>query len=209
MVIALFTGPRKARPMNAVMDVATPVIVCTPLGSSSMYTPGSVGWIGMKHPPFVGGRFIAPQNCCYLHMGRDEPCPYRVCALLCTRCIGCWRLSIIVQQTGFHKVAQLRPSLYKGFTAAGKMANQAAFHPPIVVAPDTQQEHAIFQLDFFGGIIAYHPYLHAISPRVMPAPQDNRECFTAHSCFARDGILSLPMQRERLAYLRLPVGFTV
>ena len=67
----------------------------------------------MKHPPFVGGRFIAPQNCCYLHMGRDESCPYRVCALLCTRCIGCWRLSIIVQQTGFHKVAQLRPPCIK------------------------------------------------------------------------------------------------
>jgi hypothetical protein len=33
-------GPRWARPMNAVIEVATPVIVRTPLGISLMYTPG-------------------------------------------------------------------------------------------------------------------------------------------------------------------------
>jgi hypothetical protein len=31
-----FTGPDCARPMNAVIDVATPVIVRTPLGISSI-----------------------------------------------------------------------------------------------------------------------------------------------------------------------------
>jgi hypothetical protein len=36
----LFVGPRGARPTNAQIDVATPVIVRTPLGISSMYTPG-------------------------------------------------------------------------------------------------------------------------------------------------------------------------
>src|SRR5262245_58502597 len=40
------TGPRAARPMKAVIDVATPVIVRTPLGTSSMYTPGKVGETG-------------------------------------------------------------------------------------------------------------------------------------------------------------------
>jgi hypothetical protein len=35
-----FTGPCSARPMKAVIEVATPVIVRTPLGTSSMYTPG-------------------------------------------------------------------------------------------------------------------------------------------------------------------------
>ena len=34
------TGPLLAWPMNAVMDVATPVIVRLPLGISWMYTPG-------------------------------------------------------------------------------------------------------------------------------------------------------------------------
>jgi hypothetical protein len=36
MVAGSFTRPRSARPMNAVIDVATPVIVRTPLGISSM-----------------------------------------------------------------------------------------------------------------------------------------------------------------------------
>jgi hypothetical protein len=40
MVTARFTGPREALPMNAVIDVATPVMVRTPLGISSTYTPG-------------------------------------------------------------------------------------------------------------------------------------------------------------------------
>jgi hypothetical protein len=38
--VGSFTGPRRARPMNAVIEVATPVMVCTPLGTSSTYTPG-------------------------------------------------------------------------------------------------------------------------------------------------------------------------
>ena len=37
------TGPRRARPTNAVIDVATPVIVRAPLGTSSTYMPGYVG----------------------------------------------------------------------------------------------------------------------------------------------------------------------
>src|SRR6266481_6294385 len=42
------SGPRKARPTNAVIEVATPVIVRTPLGISSIYTPGKVGLTGMR-----------------------------------------------------------------------------------------------------------------------------------------------------------------
>src|SRR5260221_2459930 len=101
----------------------------------------------MKHPPFVGADSSRPETVVTCNMGRDESCPYRVCALLCTRCIGCWRFSIIVQQTSFHKIAQLPPSLYKSFTAACKIANQAAFHPPPVVAPDKQHGHGILPMD--------------------------------------------------------------
>jgi len=36
IVTAWSTGPRSARPMNAVIDVATPVIGLTALGTSSM-----------------------------------------------------------------------------------------------------------------------------------------------------------------------------
>jgi hypothetical protein len=36
MVVGVFTGPEFAIPTNAVIDVATPVIGCTPLGSSSI-----------------------------------------------------------------------------------------------------------------------------------------------------------------------------
>jgi hypothetical protein len=39
-VIGSLTGPRRARPRNALTDVATPVMARTPLGISSMYTPG-------------------------------------------------------------------------------------------------------------------------------------------------------------------------
>src|SRR6476646_2660008 len=53
IVTAPFTGPRRARPMNAVIDVATPVIVLTPLGISSTYTPGNVGDTGMTVTSFV------------------------------------------------------------------------------------------------------------------------------------------------------------
>jgi len=35
IVTGVFVGPRSARPMNAVIEVATPVIVRTPLGISS------------------------------------------------------------------------------------------------------------------------------------------------------------------------------
>src|SRR5208283_3105971 len=47
MTNGLFTGPDNARPRNAVMDVATPVMVRTPLGISSIYTPGKVGDTGI------------------------------------------------------------------------------------------------------------------------------------------------------------------
>jgi hypothetical protein len=40
IVIAPSVGPRKARPVKAVIDVATPVMVRTPLGISLMHTPG-------------------------------------------------------------------------------------------------------------------------------------------------------------------------
>jgi hypothetical protein len=40
MVTGLSTGPRAARPTNAVIDVATPVIARLPLGISLTYTPG-------------------------------------------------------------------------------------------------------------------------------------------------------------------------
>jgi hypothetical protein len=36
MVVGSLTGPRAARPRKAVMEVATPVIVRTPLGISSI-----------------------------------------------------------------------------------------------------------------------------------------------------------------------------
>jgi hypothetical protein len=36
MVIGSLIGPLSARPMNAAMEVATPVMVRTPLGISSM-----------------------------------------------------------------------------------------------------------------------------------------------------------------------------
>jgi hypothetical protein len=48
MVTGLFTGPFRARPMKAVMEVATPVIVRTPLGISSTYTPGYVSCAGIN-----------------------------------------------------------------------------------------------------------------------------------------------------------------
>src|SRR2546425_13229793 len=57
IVAAPFVDPRRARPMNAVIEVATAVMVRTPLGISSMYTPGEVGAIGM---------------CCVLSEGRAE-----------------------------------------------------------------------------------------------------------------------------------------
>jgi len=38
--VGVSTGPFGARPTNAVVDVETPVIVRTPLGISSIYTPG-------------------------------------------------------------------------------------------------------------------------------------------------------------------------
>jgi hypothetical protein len=41
-------GPREKNPMNAAIDVATPVIGRTPLGTSSIYTPGYVGVIGIS-----------------------------------------------------------------------------------------------------------------------------------------------------------------
>src|SRR5882762_4779480 len=47
MITAWSLGPRAARPMKAVMEVATPVIVRTPLGISSMYTPGYVTGTGI------------------------------------------------------------------------------------------------------------------------------------------------------------------
>src|SRR5262249_38246665 len=40
--VATLTGPRWARPMNAVIEVATPVMVRTPLGISTTWTPGYV-----------------------------------------------------------------------------------------------------------------------------------------------------------------------
>jgi hypothetical protein len=40
MITGSLTGPLRARPTNAVVDVLTPVMVRTPLGISSMYTPG-------------------------------------------------------------------------------------------------------------------------------------------------------------------------
>jgi hypothetical protein len=54
MVTGVFTGPRRARPTNAVIDVATPMIVRTPLGTSSTYTPGYVVWTGIS-PSFLSG----------------------------------------------------------------------------------------------------------------------------------------------------------
>jgi hypothetical protein len=36
IVVGSLTGPREARPRNAVMEVATPVMVRTPLAISSM-----------------------------------------------------------------------------------------------------------------------------------------------------------------------------
>ena len=35
-----FSGPRRVRPTKAVIEVATPTMVRTPLGISSIYTPG-------------------------------------------------------------------------------------------------------------------------------------------------------------------------
>src|SRR5215813_99194 len=43
-------GPMRARPTNAAIDVATPVIVRTPLGISSIYTPGYVNALGIRAP---------------------------------------------------------------------------------------------------------------------------------------------------------------
>ena len=40
MRVASPKGPRGKKSMKAVSEVLTPVIVCTPLGTSSMYTPG-------------------------------------------------------------------------------------------------------------------------------------------------------------------------
>ncbi len=47
---ARLVGPRGAHPINSVIDVATPVIVRTPLGSSSIYTPGCRRATGMGPP---------------------------------------------------------------------------------------------------------------------------------------------------------------
>jgi hypothetical protein len=44
--------------MKAVIDVATPVMVRTPLGTSSMYTPGYVGVTGIGNPPFLNQLLI-------------------------------------------------------------------------------------------------------------------------------------------------------
>ena len=46
-------GPRGADPTKAAIAVGTPVIVCTELATSSMYTPGNVGVTGMSRPSFV------------------------------------------------------------------------------------------------------------------------------------------------------------
>jgi hypothetical protein len=46
-VIGRVVDPRMVRPTKAVTEVATPVIVRTPLGSSSTYTPGQVGDAGI------------------------------------------------------------------------------------------------------------------------------------------------------------------
>src|SRR5689334_8962168 len=45
--MARFIGPRAKKSMNAATEVATPMMVRTPLGTSSMYTPGKVGLTGI------------------------------------------------------------------------------------------------------------------------------------------------------------------
>src|SRR3954471_11159655 len=46
-------GPRGADPTKAGTAVGTPVIVCTALATSSIYTPGNVGVTGMSGPSVV------------------------------------------------------------------------------------------------------------------------------------------------------------
>src|SRR6266540_7170389 len=56
---AASSGPRHARPTNAVTDVGTPSIVCA-ARISSIYTPGYLGSGGMTHVTLNGSR---PDTC--------------------------------------------------------------------------------------------------------------------------------------------------
>src|SRR5215468_6031390 len=63
--IGSFIGPNFVRPTNSVIDVATPTMVRTPLGTSWTYTPGYVGLTGMHRLLYLGsgrmtGRAASP-----------------------------------------------------------------------------------------------------------------------------------------------------
>src|SRR5947209_5522440 len=106
MCFASPTGPWAAQPMKAPIEVATPVMVRTPLGSSSMYTPGYVRVEGMgptssaADVPRGMGKGRRPADA-----GRGSPLiryeyarragrrPTGKLPEVCRRCGGTWRAS--------------------------------------------------------------------------------------------------------------------